>query len=128
MPPPAPKKCGEVPVPRQISQHQRLFENIYPQATPTDLGPQVDVRDTNPMDMAQFTDLNLGGAPTNPFILDRTHRGIATNMYPEATRPSFVPNTLVETTERADATPLARPSTKTMQAKDKEIYDRYIEE
>ena len=49
-------------------------------------------------------------------------------MYPEATRPDFVPNTPVETTGRADAMPLARPSTKTMQAREKKIYDRYIEE
>ena len=87
----------------------------------------MDVRDTDPMDMTQFTDLNLGGAPRNPFILDRTYQGIATNMYPEATRPDFVPNTPVETTGRADAMPLARPSTKIIQAREKEIYDKYIE-
>ena len=87
----------------------------------------MDMRDADPMDMAQLTNLNLGGAPKNPFILDRTYQGIATNMYPEATRPDFVPNIPVETTGRMNAMPLAKPSTKITQAGEKEIYDRYIE-
>ena len=79
-PPPAPKKCKEVPIPRQVSQHQRLFKDIYPQVTPIDplAGSRITRQmDTDPMDMAQFTDLNLGGAPRNPFILDRIYQGIA---------------------------------------------------
>ena len=57
----------------------------------------MDMLDTDPMDMAQFANLNLGGASKNPFILDKTRQGIATNMYPEATGPDFVPNILVKT-------------------------------
>ena len=52
MPPPAPKKGEKVTIPRRTSQHQRLFENIYTHATPTDLGHQKDVRNTNPTDVA----------------------------------------------------------------------------
>ena len=97
VPPLAPKKRKEVPIPRQVSQHHQLFEDIYQQVTPIDpfagsrITRQMDMRDTDPMDMAQFANLNLGRASKNPFILDRTYQGIATNMYPEATRPDFVP-------------------------------------
>ena len=79
------------------------------------------------MDMAQFTDLNLGGVPRNPFTLDMAYQGIATHMYPEATKPDFGLNTPVEATGGADAMPLAKPSTKITQARKKEIYDKYIE-
>ena len=128
MPPPAPKKGEKVTIPRRTSQHQRLFENIYTHATPTDLGHQRDVRNTNPTDVAQLTDLGLGMVPRDPFTLNRTQQGIANNMYPDMTGPSCIPDTLVKATEKAGATPLTRPPTKTVRAKVSEIYDRYIEE
>ena len=89
----APEKCKEVPILRQVSQHHQPFEDTYQQVTPTDsfagsrITRQMDMRDTDPMDMAQFTNLNLGGAPKNPFILDRTYQGIAANMYLDTAGP-----------------------------------------
>ena len=38
VPPLASKKHKEAPIPRQVSQHHQLFEDIYQQVTPTDRG------------------------------------------------------------------------------------------
>ena len=131
-PPLASKKHKEAPIPRQVSQHHQLFEDIYQQVTPTDpfagsrITRQMDMRDTDPMDMAQFANLNLRGASRNPFILDKTRPVIAANKYPETVGPEFVPSTPVVQIGRMNTIPLTKPSTKTAQAGNREIYDRYI--
>ena len=81
------------------------------------------------MEMAQFAafaNLSLGGASRNPYILDQTRPGIAANMYPETAGPEFVPSTPVVQIGRMNTIPLMKPSTKTAQAGNREIYDRYI--
>ena len=82
------------------------------------------------MEMDQFVafaNLNLGGTSRNPYILDKTRPGIAANMYPETAGPEFVPSTPFAQIGRMNTMPLTKPSTKTVQAGKREIYDRYIE-
>ena len=101
-PPFTSKKDKRAPVPRQISQHQRLFGDTYPQVTPTNLFAesrtlhQADMQSTDSMEMARyagFANLNLGGMPRNQYILDRTRPGVVANMYPDTTGPGVTPST-----------------------------------